>query len=201
MRKHAVALVALAAATAAAAWIRREPPTWLPPVVSPPERLGRWIAEVGAPEDVLPEDPRSLLTFRRTYRQGRRTVWIAVSYYPFFGTPERRPDVTLIAPSTAVAVHAQADPKRLSNGRPRPMPPVNLIALTRGSSSLHLAYWYQLGPHAFRSEYALRLRLLWESTIGRPQPLVLVRAASLTLDDLRDFFDAAPTLVGSLSGS
>lgn len=201
MRAQALALVVLAAVTSAAALVHREPPVWLPPVIAPPERLGRWSAEVGAPEDVLPQDPRATLTFRRTYRQNRRIVWLAISYYPFFGTPARRPDVTLIAPPTRPAVRAYANSALLSNGPSRRAPAVNLIAVAHGPSGFQLIYWYRLGSDVLRSEYALRLRLLWGSLIGQPRPLALVRLASPSLDDLRDFLQAEETPVISLLGS
>lgn len=201
MRRHALALVALAALTSAAALMQREPPAWLPMVSSPPERLGRWSAEIGAPEDVLPQDPRAAVTFRRTYRRDQRTVWLAVSYYPFFGTPANRPDVTLIAPSTGVALRADVDLALPFNGSPRPVPAVNVIAVTRGATRLQLAYWYRLGPDVIRSEYALRLRLLWGNIIGKPRPLALVRVASPALEDLRDFLQVEGTPLISLLGS
>jgi EpsI family protein len=203
VNRHLVVLFILAAVTSALVMgprhSHREDAAWWP--ATPPTDLGPWRAEQGAPEHILPSDPRAAVTFRRTYRGGQRVVWVAVAYYSFWGTPAKRPDVTLIAPAHGVARVARQILSVPVNGTsPQPMSRRNLVEASRGDQTVFVAYWYRLGPHVVLSEYELRARLFVAALRGRPEALSLVRVASTGLDDLRSFlYDAAPGI--SMLGS
>lgn len=141
-----------------------------------PLHIDGWTARTGAPETILPTDPRAVETVRRTYSNDGRTVWLSVAAYRSRNHPERRPSLNHIAPE-AGATTVMYDRRRIDlPGSPQAA--IGRISVERKARRVSILYWYQLGERPIVDEYQLRFRLFVNTLLGHQPPLVLVRLAT-----------------------
>ena len=175
-----IVLLALAALAAAAVNLpSRGTAGDLPPAPAHlPAALGGWVRSPGAPEDILPEDPRARRSERWTYRKGTQEVWVTVGLYGFQNHPLSRPTLDRIVQRRGVsALDQEARPVSL-DGAGGPPVEVNRLAVTRGGTRVEVTYWYQLGRRTIASEYRFRLAFFLNTLLGRDERLGLVRVAA-----------------------
>lgn len=152
-----------------------------------PQRVGGWVAAEGAPDDVLPIDPRALEGVRRTYVKDHRVVWVAVARYHSQNDPRWRPSVNLIVPERgAISVGHRLLEVNL-DGAATGAIPVNLLSVRWPQRRVTVVYWYQLGGDTVADDYRLRLRLLLETLRFRHRALFLVRLATAEPEPPEEF--------------
>lgn|SRR5574337_270370 len=152
-----------------------------------PRRVGGWVAAEGAPDDVLPIDPRALEGVRRTYVKDNRVVWVAVAQYHSQNDPRWRPSINLIVPERgAISMRHRLLQVNL-DGAATGATPVNLLSVRWPERRVTVIYWYQLGGDTIANDYHLRLRLLLETLLFRHRALFLVRLATAELESPEEF--------------
>jgi EpsI family protein len=140
-----------------------------------PRTLGAWAATGAVPVTVLPLDDHEADTVRRTYRDGRRVAWVSVARFTDQDEPRRRISVQRIYPET----HAERiEPTHLAMQLDRASPttvPARLIH--RGGRQHVVAYWYQIGSHAYGGDYRYRWALVRRILLARRGDSLLIRIA------------------------
>jgi hypothetical protein len=149
-------------------------------VAAPPDlpwRIGPYTAVDGAPEQILPTDPRARHILRRTYLGESRAVWLSIATYPGTNNPRTRPAVHRIVPETNASSIAR---RRLSYGSPGPVASaaINAVVVRHAQAELALAYWYRLDRDVVADEYDLRWRLFSATLLNRRLVVTLVRLAT-----------------------
>jgi EpsI family protein len=177
--RHFLALLALLVATAlvtTGAALRGEGrPHRLPPPISARDVPG-WMANDGAPEDIVPSDSRAVRSVRRTYSRGDQTIWLVLARYHSLARPTSRPALNRIVDEASWTIsrgRMSLDGPSAASG-----PGPNLLSLTRPGRTVTVAYWYELDGDLISSEYRLRLCLFLNTLAGRSPALLLVRIAS-----------------------
>jgi len=169
-------------------------------VLSMPSSLDGWMMATGAPEDVLPRDPRAIDAARATYVKDGRTVFVGIGRYRQRNDPDWRPSINLIAPEHGVAsVTRESLTIGLGGGAARPLP-VNFVSVRQHDGDVSVLYWYQVGRKTMADTVRLRLALLANALLLRGQEVWLVRIATSTAVRPADFVRTFhPWLVKALS--
>ena len=155
-----------------------------------PRQVNGWAAVEGAPDDVLPVDPRALEGVRRTYVKENHVVWLTIARYHSQNDPQWRPLVNLIVAERG-AISVQHRLLRINlDGATAPATPVNLLSLRRPERHVSVIYWYQLGKDTIADDYRLRLRRLLDTLLFRHRELFLVRLATAESDSPEEFLRA-----------
>jgi EpsI family protein len=183
--RHLLALLTLLVATGFAVTFARPTDAELPldsvAIAALPLEAAGWRGAPGAPQDVLPIDPRAAAMQRWTYVRGGKTVWLSVGRYRAGNDPRQRPllDRIVGASGSNVIKHDEA-PLVLNavSDRLGASVPMNRVALRRGNQSLAIDYWYELSDRTITGEYTLRFWLFLDTLQGRRRPLTLVRVAA-----------------------
>lgn len=151
---------------------------------------GGWVAVEGAPEEILPSDPRALEAVRRTYARGGQTLWLTVARYRARNDPQWRPSLTLIVPERG-AISIRHELLRMTlDGVAGRTAPVHLLSLRRPDRRIWVFYWYQLGDQPIADEYRLRLQLFMDTLLFRRRELLFVRMATASSERPDEFFRA-----------
>lgn len=169
-----------------------------------PMALGGWSGADGAPEDILPPDPSEKVSLRRTYRSGDRVAWVSVSLFVSQDEEARRGSINKIYPQRYVslieAVPLEARLGALAEDSIR----IPAVVVHLDSDRLLIAYWHQIGPRVYGSEYRFRLALMRDLLFTRHADSLLVRIATpagrgrpLT-DDLALVASLAPSVYSAL---
>jgi EpsI family protein len=177
--RHLLTLMALAglASGLVLAWSGRSTQEPTRPALDLPRAVAGWTGSRGAPEDILPEDPRARHTTRWTYRKGGEVIWVAVGFYDSRNDPQSRPALDKIVPRRgASSLENETFSLRLP-GAGAPVAPMNHLEVARGNGRLDVLYWYQLGSRSIASQYRFRLALFLDTVLGRTERLGLVRIA------------------------
>lgn len=168
-----------------------------------PTTLTGWTATDGAPESLLPPDPRERAAIRRTYRSGQRIAWISLALFTRQDDPLRRVSVNRIYPEQQVALVEPVDITVALDGSS----PTTLRArvIHRGSEQHAIVYWHQIQRSTYGSEYSFRWALMRHTLIARRGDSVLVRIA-VPVDQadlsrsLESVAELAPPLHAALAG-
>ena len=182
-------LVALAGATIIFPRAEGEP-HGAAPIHELQQRFDGWVAVQGVPEEILPSDPRSLATVRRTYARDGLTVYIAISRYRSTNNPRWRPMLNLIGPELgAISVEHNLLQVTLEGVPPRDIQ-VHFLSLRRPTRKVSVGYWYQLGEQTIAGEYHFRLTHFADTLLFRRRELLLVRLATIDAEWPEEFVRA-----------
>ena len=136
-----------------------------------------WIAEAGAPVEVLPPDAAARSHLLATYRRPGSTLWLAVGSYPDERDGQKPAAHDLLFPA-----HGWSD---LSERRERiPLGDggrsigANVLVMRTPERRLVVMYWYQIGALTVASDHWYRTRLLWNRLSAARADSALVRLAS-----------------------
>lgn len=170
------------------------------PIHELPQRFDGWVAAEGAPEEILPSDPRALETVRRTYAKEGRRVFLAVGRYRSSNDPQRRPSLNLIVPERG-AISVERDLHQIAlEGAPGRVIPVQLVSLQRPEWQVSVVYWYQLGEQTIAGEYHFRIAHFLDTLLFRGREVLLVRLARIGNESPEAFLRAFyPELINLLS--
>ncbi len=177
--RHLLTLVALAGLVPGLVLARSGRPAQetTRPALDLPSAVAGWTGSRGAPEDILPEDPRARHTTRWTYRKGDEVIWVAVGFYESRNHPQSRPALDKIVSRRGVSsLENEIFSLRLP-GAGTPVAPMNHLEVSRGNGRLDVLYWYQLGSRSIASQYRFRMALFLDTVLGRTERLGLVRIA------------------------
>ena len=147
------------------------------PLFALPMTLAGWAGTDGVLEDVLPRDPSEKASVRRTYRSGNGIAWVSVSLFVSQDEEARRGSINKIYPQRQVSlIETVPFETRVgaSAGRSVPLP---AVVVHHESGRLLVAYWHQIGPSVYGSEYRFRLALMRDLIFTRRADTLLVRIA------------------------
>jgi len=178
----AAAAVATALVLAAGAWLVRAgtAPTTPPRPLTTPSVDGvpGWRPGPDPPAFVLAPDPRADGSLLRTYLDGRRSVWLALDYYP-----DQQPEARPAARHLVFAGRGWTELRERRHAVTLREPPgatlrTTLVEMRRGDERYVLLYWYQAGPASTGDDHWYRLLALYYRLVhGRPDG-ALVRVAT-----------------------
>jgi EpsI family protein len=142
-----------------------------------PMMLGAWSGSEGAPEEILPSDPNERVSVRRTYRQGDRVAWISVALFVGQDNEARRGSINRIYPQRSVSqIIPVPFALPVTGSSPIALP---AVIVHQDSRDILVAYWYQIGPRVYGSEYEFRVALLRDMILARRADSMLLRIATL----------------------
>ncbi len=192
--RHLLALIGLAVLAGGLAYVHWGRPaqgaaTSIPdaPIVVP-----GWRETSGAPDEVLPEDPRAVGVARWTYRRGDRVIWVVVARYRSRNDPLLRPAIDRILPEQHASNLSQEVLSVPLDDPGRSRIRVTQAVVTRPDTRFVVLYWYQLGGKHITNEYRLRLALFLHTLEGNSQVLKLVRIATADRVDPGNMAPAIP---------
>lgn len=139
-----------------------------------PTALAGWTATDGAPESVLPPDPRAATAIRRTYRSRERIAWISVARFTRQDEPARRASVDYIYPEREVTLAKSVEimvPLEGSSALRRAR------VIHRGGEQHAVVYWHQIARRTYGDGYSFRWALMRRAIFDRRGDSVLVRIA------------------------
>ena len=147
-----------------------------------PPLLGRWTVTIGAPEDVLPPDPRQAGADRLTFRSGAQVAYATMAFYSGQDDSTRRPSlrhITAARPSrvdrSALRIRSIAGTEPLS---------VTAALVHHGQARTLLVYWHELDGRAYGDAYAFRLALGRSALFHRRADSTMVRVAVPVADEV-----------------
>jgi EpsI family protein len=130
---------------------------------------------------VLPVDPRASAQLLRTYRNGDRTLWISVSYYPL-QSEGHGPALELLYPNRGWSV-LSARTIRIPLREPGAQSiPANLVLIREGGQGLAILYWYQVQGHSIASDHWYRALLVYNRLIHHRGDGAFIRVAAVIPD-------------------
>lgn len=197
MRRRALfSAVALALLAIAGGLVLMRPDIREIPLVAPfegfPTTLKGWSASSEVSHEVLAVDPRVPEQLFKTYRNGTKTVWVSVGYYPNQTEGRRPPARELLFPgrgwSTLTALPVWIP---LHEQRSRSIP-ASLLVMRTADRQMAILYWYQVQTRSIASDHWYRALLLYNRLVHRRAEGALVRIAS----PVPDGTDPAAVLAG-----
>jgi hypothetical protein len=129
-----------------------------------PTALAGWTATDGAPESVLPPDPRAATAIRRTYRSRERIAWISVARFTRQDAPARRASVDYIYPEREVTLAKSVEimvPLEGSSALRRAR------VIHRGGEQHAVVYWHQIERRTYGDGYSFRWALMRRTIFDR----------------------------------
>ncbi len=136
-----------------------------------------WAGSEGIPEGLLPVDPNETAAVRRTYRSDQRMAWVSVALFSRQDDPGRRASIGLVYPEKDANLIERVSFALNLNGPLAETVSVPAVVIHKDSQRLIVAYWHQIGPDVYGSEYWFRLALLRSILLARRADVLLVRIA------------------------
>ena len=147
-------------------------------VYAVPTKLGSWSGVEGVPEEILPLDPNERASVRRTYRDGDRIAWISVALFTGQAQAARQSSINRIFPDRSVSRIEPVSFAAKLNGAAASSIVLPAVIIHQDSRKLLVAYWHQIGPHVYGSEYDFRLALMRDMVLARRADSMLIRIAT-----------------------
>lgn len=144
------------------------------PLEEIPLVLGAWSAGPLADTDAFRQDPGAREHLARTYRDGQRTVRLAVDYYPQQTERHRPAARELLFPGqgwselTEQRVH-------LAGTRADRSLEANLVVMRAPVARMAVLYWYQIGARSIAGDHWYRAALVYHRLVERRADGALVR--------------------------